>query len=59
NEDQVYSVNPSEGRGRLLEGMDRTPALLLGGTLLPVSHGVGMAQAGTAAPSAGYCSNQE
>ena len=58
NEDQVYGVNPAEGRGRMLEGMEphpeghyRAPALLLGGTVLPVPHGVSVASGPSSNPS--------
>ena len=61
SEDQVYSLNPVEGRDKLLErngpgvaGVDRTPALFLGGPLLPLPHRVRLAQAGAAASASDY-----
>ena len=58
NEDQVYGVNPAEGRGRMLEGMDlilkamtEPQALSWEGTVLPVPHGVSVASGPSSNPS--------
>ena len=66
NEDQTYSVNPSEGPGAALgghgpghQGADRAPALLLGRALLPVPHRRRLAAAGPAAPAADGGGDQE
>ena len=60
NEDQTYGVNPSEGRGRLFEGMDLILKALTEpqpfsweGTLSPVPDGGGMAAASAAAIAPG------
>ena len=59
-EDQTYTIDPSEGRGRLMEGMDLVlegadgaAAFWMGGEVLQLQDGGGVAAAGAAAVASG------
>ena len=65
-EDQTYTMDPSEGRGTAdggdglgAEGADGAAAVWMGGTVLQLPDGSGVATAGAAAAAAGDCGYTE